>query len=137
MKITLELGDTGETVDLDLPTVPRIGEQILWADETTDDQGTWERLRDYRVHMVHWSLSPKPMGQPFILLRLDPLPDEDTGTEAPSARDELWDALGIDPDRISREEFDEYLNAYDQAASAGPVRPDEEPTRLKETRDIP
>ena len=44
-----------------------------------------------------------------------------------SARDELWDALGIDPDRISRSEFDEYLDTYDRA-SAGSVRPDEEPT---------
>lgn len=50
-------------------------------------------------------------------------------TDRPTgARDELWDDLGIDPDRISREEFDEYLDAYDRAASAGPVRPDEEPT---------
>ena len=40
--------------------------------------------------------------------------------EAP--RDDLWDQLGIDPDRISREEFDEYMDAYDQA------RPGEEPT---------
>jgi hypothetical protein len=45
-----------------------------------------------------------------------------------SPRDVLWDALGIDPDRISREEFDACMDAYDQARSAGPVRPDEEPT---------
>lgn len=32
-----------------------------------------------------------------------------------SARDELWDTLGIDPDRISREEFEQYMNVYDRA----------------------
>lgn len=31
------------------------------------------------------------------------------------ARNELWDALGIDPDRISREEFEEHMDAYHQA----------------------
>ncbi|MFJ2004789.1 hypothetical protein [Streptomyces chartreusis] len=31
------------------------------------------------------------------------------------ARDELWDVLGIDPERITRDEFDEYLNIYDHA----------------------
>ncbi|QPL14036.1 hypothetical protein QEH48_gp007 [Streptomyces phage TurkishDelight] len=36
-----------------------------------------------------------------------------------SARDELWDALGIDPDRISRAEFDEYMDVYDRDANAG------------------
>lgn len=86
MKITLELEDTGETVDLDLPAAPRIGEQILWADEVTDSKGTWERLRDYRVREVHWSLSVT--DAPFVLLRLDPVdggagpvrPDEETTT---------------------------------------------------------
>lgn len=53
-------------------------------------------------------------------------PNGPAAEEAP--RDELWDDLGIDPDRISREEFDEYMDAYDQAASAGPARPDEEAT---------
>lgn len=51
-----------------------------------------------------------------------------SGAGVTGARDELWDELGIDPDRISREEFEEYLDTYDRAASAGPVRPDEEPT---------
>lgn len=45
-----------------------------------------------------------------------------------SSRDTLWDQLGIDPGRVSREEFEEFMDAYDQAASAGPARPDEEPT---------
>ena len=35
-----------------------------------------------------------------------------------SARDELWHNLGIDPDRISRDEFDEYMDAYDRASAA-------------------
>lgn len=34
-----------------------------------------------------------------------------------NARDELWTALGIDPDRISREEFDEYMDVYDRASA--------------------
>jgi hypothetical protein len=41
-----------------------------------------------------------------------------------SARDELWDVLGIDPERISREEFDACLDVYDGAAGVGPVRID-------------
>jgi hypothetical protein len=32
-----------------------------------------------------------------------------------SERDELWDSLGIDPDRISREEFEQHMNAYEHA----------------------
>lgn len=30
-------------------------------------------------------------------------------------RDDLWDALGIDPDRVSRQEFNQYLDQYDKA----------------------
>lgn len=30
-----------------------------------------------------------------------------------SARDELWNSLGIDPDRISRVEFELYMDVYD------------------------
>ncbi|KOG21790.1 hypothetical protein [Streptomyces viridochromogenes] len=46
-----------------------------------------------------------------------------------SARDDLWDALGIDPDRISREEFEQHLDAYDRALGAGPEHPSKEPVR--------
>lgn len=65
-----------------------------------------------------------------VALTLNSLADEidPDAAEVVNPRDELWDTLGIDPDRISREEFDEYLDAYDEAASAGPARPDEEPT---------
>lgn len=123
MRVTLELGDNrkaglDEQVDVDLPAVPRIGEQILWCDEVADEDGTWVRQREYRVRMVDWTVSPTSMGEPFILLRLDLLPNSDAGAEARSARDDLWDALGIDPDRISREEFDQYLNVYDHALAA-------------------
>lgn len=47
-----------------------------------------------------------------------------------SARDNLWDKLGMDAGRglVSRAEFEEYMDAYDRAMSAGPVRPDEEST---------
>ncbi|MFF9582482.1 hypothetical protein [Streptomyces achromogenes] len=68
MQITLQLGNTGEDIDVDLPAVPRIGEQILWADEVTDDHGTYERLREYRVEMVDWTLSRT--NSPFVMVRL-------------------------------------------------------------------
>ena len=47
---------------------------------------------------------------------------------AAGPREDLWDKLDIDPDRISRAEFNEHMDAYDRAVGAGPVRPDEEPT---------
>ncbi|WKK27823.1 hypothetical protein QZH56_37180 (plasmid) [Streptomyces olivoreticuli] len=82
MKVTLELGDNlqagvSEQVDVDLPAVPGIGQQILWCDEVTDERGTYERQREYRVRMVDWTISPTSMGEPFILVRLDFLPDQE------------------------------------------------------------
>ncbi|MCZ0207916.1 hypothetical protein OZK63_21115 [Streptomyces sp. UMAF16] len=68
MQITLQLGDTGEDIDLDLPAVPRIGEQVLWTDEATDDHGPYERLREYRVEMADWTLSRT--DSPFVMVRL-------------------------------------------------------------------
>ena len=53
-----------------------------------------------------------------------------------SARDELWDALGIDPDRISREEFEWYLDAYDRATSAGAVLPASRPKLFTPTMGV-
>jgi len=31
-----------------------------------------------------------------------------------SPRDDLWESLGIDPDRVSREEFEEYMDVHDR-----------------------
>ncbi|MER5750641.1 hypothetical protein [Streptomyces sp. NPDC002088] len=47
---------------------------------------------------------------------------------AAGPREDLWDKLGIDPDRVSREEFEAHMDAYDRAVATGPVRPGEEPT---------
>ncbi|MFI8089092.1 hypothetical protein ACIF9R_12350 [Streptomyces sp. NPDC086080] len=65
MKVTLELGDNlaaglKEQMDVDLPAVPRIGEQILWCDEATDEHGTYDRQREYVVRMVDWTMGPSP-----------------------------------------------------------------------------
>ncbi|MGI5436174.1 hypothetical protein ACQEV4_01330 [Streptomyces shenzhenensis] len=73
MNITLELSDTGESVDVDVPAVPRIGEEVLWTDEVSNDEGTYERMRMYRVRMVDWTMSQTE--EPFILLRLDFIED--------------------------------------------------------------
>ncbi|MFF9002627.1 hypothetical protein ACF1GW_35610 [Streptomyces achromogenes] len=75
MKVTLELGTDGDQVDITLPAVPRIGDQILWCDEATDEHGTYERQREYHVRMVDWTLSPTPQDEPFILVRLDLIAD--------------------------------------------------------------
>lgn len=53
-----------------------------------------------------------------------------------SARDELWDALGIDPDRISREEFEQYLDSYDRATSAVTVLPASKPKLFTPTMGV-
>ncbi|MFI0233140.1 hypothetical protein [Streptomyces sp. NPDC017086] len=74
MQITLQLGDTGEDIDVDLPAVPRIGEQILWTDEATDEHGTYDRMCEYRISMVDWSLSPGTT-RPHILVRCTFLQD--------------------------------------------------------------
>ncbi|MFF4403644.1 hypothetical protein [Streptomyces sp. NPDC001404] len=77
MKVTLELGDKLNTVDeqvhINLPAVPRIGERIMWCDEATDEHGTYERLREYRVRMVDWTISAT--DEPFVLVQLDFLAD--------------------------------------------------------------
>ncbi|MFD7066094.1 hypothetical protein ACFV97_02535 [Streptomyces sp. NPDC059913] len=74
MKVTLELGNAGEQVDVDLPAVPRIGEQVMWCDDATDEHGAYRRLREYRVRMVDWTVSADE-DAPFILVRLDFLAD--------------------------------------------------------------
>lgn len=46
-----------------------------------------------------------------------------------SLREVLWNELDLDlQPALSRERFEECMDAYDRARSAGPVRPDEEPT---------
>jgi hypothetical protein len=81
MLVTLELGDSvaaglEEQVDVDLPAVPRIGEQILWCEDVPDGRGgTYGRQREYRVRMVDWTLSAEEPGKAFVLVRLDFLAD--------------------------------------------------------------
>ena len=41
----------------------------------------------------------------------------------------MWLEMMVRHPRFSREEFEEYMDAYVQAVSAGPVRPVEEPTQ--------
>lgn len=70
VQVVLEFRDTGEQVSVDLPAVPRIGEQVLWTDEATHEtHGPYVRMREYRVEMVDWSLSPGTR-RPSILVRL-------------------------------------------------------------------
>ncbi|MET9142430.1 hypothetical protein [Streptomyces sp. NPDC004042] len=89
MKITLELGDTGEQIHTDLPAVPRIGEQLLRVDDATHEvHGDYQRMREYRVQMVDWTMSKGNEASPLILVRLDfledisGLPDDDTSSAA-------------------------------------------------------
>lgn len=83
-----------------------------------------EKIRAHRDHTRGAVQATKVMD--FAADLIDPHARH--AAEVVNPRDELWDTLGIDPDRISREEFEEYLDAYDRAVSAGPVRPGEEPT---------
>lgn len=74
VKVTLDLGDNvapglDEQVHVDLPAVPRIGEEILWCDEATSEHGTYDRMRKYRVQMVHWTMSAGEDA--LILVQLD------------------------------------------------------------------
>lgn len=49
--------------DVDLPAVPRIGEQILWCDWVTGEDGEeYERQREYRVRMADWTFSSARRG---------------------------------------------------------------------------
>jgi hypothetical protein len=129
MKVALELGDTGETVEVDLPAVPRVGEQILWADEITDDLGTWERLRDYCVGMVSWALSTK--DAPFVMLRLDPVDDDSVGPvrpdEEPTAETRC-PAVHHDDRRCELNAGHEGLHKNNDFFGLSWWSPDEEPT---------
>jgi hypothetical protein len=72
MRVTLEMDDTGEHADVDLPALPRIGEEVLWTvpEGATDDDGDpCDWMRKYRVRMVDWSLSSDTKSY-FITVQL-------------------------------------------------------------------
>ncbi|MEU3600868.1 hypothetical protein ABZ714_19415 [Streptomyces sp. NPDC006798] len=89
MKMDLQLGDRvfgfrpdakpyDEQLTVDLPAVPRVGEEVLI---TEDDGETWQQS-EYRVRAVDWSVTAQE-GTGGVMVRLDRLPEDRQEDQAP------------------------------------------------------
>ncbi|MDH6434869.1 MULTISPECIES: hypothetical protein [Streptomyces] len=80
MQVWFEFGGTGRNAQVELPAIPRVGEDVLWITEGEDpDDGTvLEYAKEYRVHQVHWTIPQRPSmtagaeDPPVIRVRLEP-----------------------------------------------------------------
>lgn len=79
MRVWFEFGDTGRDASAELPSVPRVGEDVRWTTEGEDpDDGTvLEYVKEYRVRQVHWTIPQRPSmtavteDPPVIRVRLE------------------------------------------------------------------